>query len=134
MSRTIGTDACERTITACGDQVVLRVVPESEQRPSGIILPQGRRPNYKAPIEAEIVDCGEAVPATITPGRTALVLALADGVRIKIAGEQFWIVSHKAIVGILGEPRPRAAIEANISRLIEELREGHDVVTHVVYA
>lgn len=116
-----------RTMTPFNKSVALRMWPESQQRASGLWLPQGARVRYDLAKCATIVDCGPGCSDEISPGMDVLVAPFHDGVEIDVPGMgpdgevgRFRIVGERALVAILSTARPAVAILADIMRLLAQ--------------
>lgn len=116
-----------RTMTPLNDTVVLEMLPEAQQRASGLWLPEGRRVKYDLAKLARIRDVGPGVTEALSAGMEVLVAPMHDGVEITVPGTghdgltRFRIVQQRAVVAVLTPERPTPAIVADIQRLLQQL-------------
>ncbi len=106
----------DRKMTPYGNRIVLRMIAESRARPTGLILPDGARVRYDAPLVATVVDVGPEV-ADLQPGMEVLSLPNVDGVDVDIPGMgSFRVVGPRAVLAVLGEPRVTELSDGDLAR------------------
>jgi len=111
----------DRQMTPFGNTVVLSMIGEPRERPSAIVLPQGARVRYDAPLMARVVDCGPDV-RDVAPGMEVLIRAHNDGAEVEIPGAgHFRLVSERAVLCVLSHDRPDAALIADYARLWRQI-------------
>ena len=115
-------DALQTTVmTPLGDRVVLRIHAAVRERESGLILPEGARVRYDAPLVADVIDVGPNC-TRVWAGAKVLVATRADGVDVTIPDQgTLRIVGERAIIAVLADEQPTTALIADYERLVRRL-------------